>query len=714
MHKLPRTHSIHIIAFIVASLVSFVVFPRDGLCSFEDWTEVGPEGGGAMPDFAFDPSDINRVYITSNMVGVFVSDDAGDHWTWSNYGAMSQRGGIAVDPTNTKIIYSVGPDGISRSRDKAKHWQLIYTKGNGYKAVNNLKTGSLKTSIFGKPGQHVSVGPTGVVYVGTDVGDMLISKDKGNNFVRVSIGKSEIKNIIPIDAENVIAALYNEGIFLSGDEGFTWENSMSLTNGNLLALAIDPVRRNVFYALVSKVPIIMRHATGHYPVDLYQSVDNGKSWGIVSTFENLLIIKTRRMMDVSIKGTIIILTSRGPIRSENGGKTWSSISELHTEKNDGYLYANKGKWRGIKWSIYADHRVPGRWYMSGAMAAFRSDDDGRTWHYKVKGIREQAYWFVKVNPLNPDIVIASDLDHGIIRSTDGGKTWRDIVIIHPLEECNVLRFTPGDDTYTVLYALFGHPYPFLAKSIDAGNTWIILKRWKDKKRQSMNGLALVEGKNYPVIYVGEPYAGIWKSGDEGRNWTQINAGLPKPGTINYIHALESDARGYLYVGIASRTRGSGGIYGSINNGESWHPINRGLEDLWVRNGSFEIDPNNPDTLWVSAGRAVYKSIDCGIHWKKKVEHIYAASILVEPGNSDNVYIGVFTGGGVVEQYAAGIYKSLNGGNFFFRISGNLMRSVGSSYRVYDLEYGWKGTGGIWAAPNGGGLIYTVSPFTRQE
>jgi photosystem II stability/assembly factor-like uncharacterized protein len=706
---MSRFKGISTFLIIVLPLILFSA----GWSSQSGWREVGPYAGGAMPDFAFDPSDISRVYITSNMVGVFMSDDAGDHWRWSSNGAAGQKGGIAVDPSNPDILYAVGPDGIFQSRDKARHWEVLYTKGNGYEGVNNLKTGTLKKSIFGKPGQQVSIGPTGIVYVGTDVGDVLISKDKGDNFVRVSVGKSEINNIIPIDAENVIVALYNEGVFISGNEGLAWKNSMSLKKGNLLALAMNPVRRNVFYALVSKVPIVMRRLTGHYPVYLYQSVNYGKSWKIVSAFQALTIIKTRRLMDVSMKGTIIILTSRGPIRSENDGRTWSSISELHAEKNDGYLYANKGKWRGTKWSVYADHRKPERWYVSGAMAVFRSDDDGKTWHYKVNGLREQAYWFVKVNPLDPDIIIVSDLDHGLLRSTDAGKTWHDIVIVNPLEECTELRFAPGDDTYTILYGLFGHPYPFIAKSTDAGQTWIVLKSWKGRKRQSLKGFTLIKGGDYPVMFVGEPHAGIWKSGDEGRKWTKTSAGLPAPDAINYIHALESDSRGYLYVGIASRKRGTGGMYSSTNNGESWFPINRGLEGLWIRNGSFEIDPNNPDTLWVSSGRAVYRSTTCGKRWEKRIHGLFSSAILVEPGNSDVVYGAVFTGGGVVEQYAAGIYKSVDGGNYFFNISGDLFRTIGSTYRVRDLEYGWKGAGGIWAAPNGGGLIYTL-PLKQND
>lgn len=706
--------------FGLAEIFTFIIIVTSILCS-EGWTsqtlwrEVGPYAGGAMPDFAFDPDDSNRVYITSNMVGVFVSDDAGDHWTWSNYGATQQSGGIAVDPSNSKILYVVGPEGIYQSKDKAKHWEMIYSKGNGYSGINNLKAGTLKKSIFGQPGQPISIGPAGVVYISTIEGSLLISRDKGISFERVVIAEKSVVNmVIPVDEKRVVAALYNGGVYLSENEGFTWKNTLLLSDGNLLALTINPLKRKELYALVSKKPIKTRSTSRNYAISLYQSVDSGTSWKNVNEFTALPVIKNRRILDISIDGTIIILTGRGPLRSVDGGQTWSYSATLVSEEDDGYIYGNKGKWGGHKWSIYADHRKVGRWYISGAMAVFRSDDDGKTWHYKVKGLREQAYWFVKVNPADPDIIIASDLDHGLVRSPDGGKTWHDVVIVHPYEECDQLRFSPNDNTYRVLYALFKHPYPFIAKSTDMGQTWNVLKEWKEKKRSALTGFALVKGEKVPVMYIGEPGVGIWISEDEGSNWKRNGKGLPKGKSLNYIHALESDRRGNLYIGIASRSKEEGGMFSSTDKGKTWIPINDGLNSLSIRNKSFEIDPNNPDTLWVSAGRAVYVSTDCGIHWQKKVEHVYATAILVEPGNSDNVYIGVFTGGGVVEQYAAGIYKSLDSGNFFIKMSGNLMQSVGSSYRVYDLEYGWKGTGGIWAAPNGGGLIYTVSPFAQRE
>lgn len=226
----------------------------------------------------------------------------------------------------------------------------------------------------------------------------------------------------------------------------------------------------------------------------------------------------------------------------------------------------------------------------------------------------------------------------------------------------------------------------------------------------MTRFCLIRGERSPIMYVGEPKVGIWKSVDEGKNWELKKEGLPKPEDMTYIHLLEADSRGNLYIGIASDVRNKSGIFKSTDDAETWFPINRGP----VRRRSLEIDPNNPDVLWVGVGRNVYRSENGGKSWEKRINNVTASAILVEPENSDVVYIASFTGGGILQQYTAGIYKSVDGGNYFFNISGELLRTIGSNYRVYDLEYSWKGSGRIWAAPYGGGLINTVPFISKRE
>ena len=128
----------------------------------------------------------------------------------------------------------------------------------------------------------------------------------------------------------------------------------------------------------------------------------------------------------------------------------------------------------------------------------------------------------------------------------------------------------------------------------------------------------------------------------------------------------------FYVSMAS-----GGVWKTENNGITWKPVfdNEGSFAI----GVVELDPSNPNTVWVGSGEnnaqrsvgygdGVYKSVDGGKNWKhmglKNSGHI--SMIRFHPGDSNTVYVAaqgpLWSPGG-----DRGLYRSTDGGENWERI-----------------------------------------------
>ena len=85
-------------------------------------------------------------------------------------------------------------------------------------------------------------------------------------------------------------------------------------------------------------------------------------------------------------------------------------------------------------------------------------------------------------------------------------------------------------------------------------------------------------------------------------WTSIG---PEGGSIPAL-AIDPVTPGTLYA------RAGGGVFKSVNAGESWSAVNTGLSDQFVL--VLAIDPQTPATLYAGTYRGVFKSINGGGSW----------------------------------------------------------------------------------------------------
>jgi hypothetical protein len=120
----------------------------------------------------------------------------------------------------------------------------------------------------------------------------------------------------------------------------------------------------------------------------------------------------------------------GLIRSEDAGKTWTSVSELG--KSDFHAIETSGD--TIVGALFGQAQV------------LVSEDGGRTWTSKTAPLPIVA---MEVDPDDARRWIAST-QNGIYRTTDGGETWREVESIPNVrfawaEGSDLYRIDPGGD-----------------------------------------------------------------------------------------------------------------------------------------------------------------------------------------------------------------------------------------------------------------------------
>ena len=178
-------------------------------------------------------------------------------------------------------------------------------------------------------------------------------------------------------------------------------------------------------------------------------------------------------------------TRLGLIRSADAGQTWDSVS-LSGEADFHVLRAAHGK-------VYGWDSATGRVMVSA--------DDGGSWETRsVMALRDLV-----VSPDDPETLLATTVS-GVMRSTDGGRTWAQSAGVPVL---TVLAWSAREALYGVA------PDGVVQYSGDGGETWA--------RRGAVNGepeaLALTVDGGSQRLYVAVAKQGIVSSDDGGATFT---------------------------------------------------------------------------------------------------------------------------------------------------------------------------------------------------
>ena len=220
----------------------------------------------------------------------------------------------------------------------------------------------------------------------------------------------------------------------------------------------------------------------------------------------------------------------------------------------------------------------------------------------------------------------------------------------------------------------------------SGLRWRMLGPFRGGRTDAVSG---VPGRP-EEFYFGHVNGGVWKTIDGGRTWDPTFDSQPVA-SIGAL-AVAPSAPDTIYVGTGESTLrdsvGYGnGVYRSGDGGKNWTQI--GLNDT-QHIGRIAIHPKDPNIVFVAAlghyygpstERGVFRTKDGGKSWKKVLyqdENVGAVEVVIDPTNPDVVFAGLWntrrppwftyppTNGP-----GGGIYKSTDGGDTWTRLTNGL-------------------------------------------
>lgn len=270
----------------------------------------------------------------------------------------------------------------------------------------------------------------------------------------------------------------------------------------------------------------------------------------------------------------------GVWKTVDGGQYWENISDGYftsasigalavSESDPNVIYAGTGE-STIRLDVsYGD-------------GVYKTTDGGKTW--RNIGLRDTKHiGEIRIHPQNPDIVYVAALGHafgsneerGVFRSTDGGETWERVLYVS--DKAGAVDISLDTTNPRILYATIWETY-----------------------------------RNFWYLSSGSDDCGLYKSTDGGETWINLtkNRGMPK-GMVGKIGVSVSPAMPERVWAIVE-AGDEEGVYRSDDGGTTWARVNSDralLARPWYYCHIF-ADPQDPETVYVNNLR-MWKSDDGG-------------------------------------------------------------------------------------------------------
>ena len=268
-----------------------------------------------------DPDDPNTIYTSTQNGALYRSGtrlaDAGQYKSnWSTP--------VVLNPDDSNILY-YGADRLLRSNDRGNTWTALSDNLTSHGYLDRL--GTITT---------IAVAPsdTSVIYLGTDDGNVWVTRDSGLSWNSINSGlPRRWVTRVAVEESNPEAAVVTFSglkwrdpqphVFRTTDYGESWRNiSGNLPDAPINALAIDPAAPGTIYVGTD--------------VGAYVTADDGQTWNLlgsglpaVPVYDLKLVPSTRVLIAGTHGRSMYSLDLNGPVSTEGVREAVSSTASAY-------------------------------------------------------------------------------------------------------------------------------------------------------------------------------------------------------------------------------------------------------------------------------------------------------------------------------------------------------------------------------------------------
>ena len=552
---------------------------------------------------------------------------------------------------------------------------------------------------------------------------------------------SKIQNNISFNLGNVNSSYLGEiyvPVYLVGPyvfrnlvQVFSYDSSLLKFNGTLN----DVASQNISFSYSSLAPDMLEvRGNGTFEATYSTTI----LYYLVFTPEITRQVKTSILLDYSIVGnstydtqaaSIINIvrgwTNLGPFNisapevSTGGAGTVPAIGYSPYYPN--ILYVASG--RGGPWqaNLYQGADV------NGFGGVYRSTDGGKTWKQVDLGLNSTAVESINVNPYNPyEVVISTsglttEVGGGIYKSINGGNSWQE-------------TFPQGGNYITYINgSLYAASFHAILYSTDFGSTWHVMAPFSP----IVTTLAL--DNNLSEIFVGLYYSDtvqIWRSSDGGSSFSEV-ANFPGYYTVSQI-IIDPNNASRIWALVDHGYTTYPNLFRSMNGGLNWTTVNDTEVGIVypIFSGSIAeapqaiaYDPLNGSILYVVGPGYIYKSTDGGDHFEM-IGNLDSPNtgqdnrmINVDPLNDSIIFVG--SDQGLVVTYDGGKnWGDLNNrsSNMLYDVAADgpyIFTTAQDWQPLFSNDYGstWYGTqdseeGFVAVDPYNSSIVIHLPPFNN--